>query len=183
MLTFVGCSDKTNSTEAGMNSKETVSAPQPANPSTSVEQPKATTGEKSTSTEKNQQVVKVYYPDKQANHLVEKTQEIKWSTSESKYEAAFKALFYSDDSTLVNVWKEQPVTIKLENGLLTVNLDKPIQAGSTVERFMIQSLLHTMFQFSEIQQVQILISGKTVETLSGHIGINQPFTRKSLADL
>ena len=184
LFTFAGCSEKTNSTEAGMNTKEPVSTPAPPTQPAPTNQPKAVVPNTApTQKQQNELTAKVYYPDKQATNLVEKTKQIHWSTTENKYEAAFKALFQTPDQSLVAVWKEQPVKVKFENGIVTVDLEKPIQTGSTVERYMIESLLKTMFQFSEVEKVQILIGGKKVETLSGHIEISQPFTRKSLADL
>jgi spore germination protein GerM len=184
MFALAGCGEKTNSSPTDTQMK----AKQPSEPTSTVasqvpaEQPKAE--EQNTGTAvKNQMTVKVYYPDKQAIDVVEKTKEIHWAADETKYGASFKALFTAPDSNLVALWKEQPFKMKFEGGTLSIDLSKPAATGSTGERLMVLSLLKTMFQFSEVQKVQILIGGKPAESLSGHLDIQKPFTRNSLADL
>lgn len=48
--------------------------------------------------------------------------------------------------------------------------------GTTAERLTVEAILKTVFDAfpTEIKQVQILIDGKEVETLAGHLNLSQP---------
>ena len=48
--------------------------------------------------------------------------------------------------------------------------------GTTAERLTVEAILKTVFDAfpAEIKQVQILIDGKAVETLAGHLHLSQP---------
>jgi len=50
--------------------------------------------------------------------------------------------------------------------------------GTTAERLTVEAILKTVFDAfpTEIEQVQILIDGKEVETLAGHLQLSQPLT-------
>ncbi|HHV62173.1 MAG TPA: GerMN domain-containing protein [Firmicutes bacterium] len=49
--------------------------------------------------------------------------------------------------------------------------------GSRTEELMVYSIVNTLTQFPEIKSVQILVEGKKIDTIGGHIGIMQPLTR------
>lgn len=42
---------------------------------------------------------------------------------------------------------------------------------------LVGSIVDTLTEFPEVKQVQILIEGKKVETLGGHMDLTQPLTR------
>lgn len=49
--------------------------------------------------------------------------------------------------------------------------------GSATEMLIVASIVNTLTEFPDIHKVQILVEGKTVETLSGHMSIGQPLSR------
>jgi spore germination protein GerM len=52
--------------------------------------------------------------------------------------------------------------------------------GTTGEILTVYSIVNTMsMNFNEVERVQILIDGDEVETLAGHLDLEQPFTRDS----
>jgi spore germination protein GerM len=53
-----------------------------------------------------------------------------------------------------------------------------LNGGSLEETFLISQIVDTLMNsFKEIKQVQFLVDGKTAETLMGHIGTVDPFTK------
>ncbi|MBM7865336.1 hypothetical protein GTO89_00940 [Heliobacterium gestii] len=70
-----------------------------------------------------------------------------------------------------------------KDGLCTVNLSKEIQknhqGGSAGETLTVYSLVNTLTQFQAIQKVQILVEGKKIETLAGHMDVSQAMARKN----
>ncbi|RXT14934.1 GerMN domain-containing protein [Ammoniphilus sp. CFH 90114] len=128
---------------------------------------------------------KIYFTDANVLELKEQELEVTWSESSSKYSLAFQLLASEVPQPDVSPWEGwQLLNDQFDNGILTVDVmssNNPV--GSSMERMMILSLLQTMFQFEEVTQVQLLLNGQKVETLSGHIDIEKPFSREDVADL
>ena len=66
-----------------------------------------------------------------------------------------------------------------ENGVAIVNFNKALSkdhpGGSSAEIMTTYSIVNSLtLNFSQIKQVQILIEGKTIETISGHLSLKQP---------
>jgi spore germination protein GerM len=76
-----------------------------------------------------------------------------------------------------------PVNIK--NGVAMVNLSKEFvdnfSGGSDQEALTLNSIVETVVHNSggEAEKVQILVEGKTVETLGGHFGLDEPIAPDS----
>jgi spore germination protein GerM len=49
--------------------------------------------------------------------------------------------------------------------------------GSATEILIVAAVVNTLTEFPDIHKVQILVEGKTVETLSGHMSVGQPLSR------
>ncbi len=66
----------------------------------------------------------------------------------------------------------------IKNGTATVNITnlKTGAFGSSREAFALDSIVYTLTQFAEpgIKRVQVLVDGKTQETLAGHVDISRP---------
>lgn len=75
--------------------------------------------------------------------------------------------------------------LKVEGGLATVDFNsatqKNLNVGSSGEALVIASVVNTLTEFSEVKEVQILIEGKKVESLAGHIDISKPLKRNQQA--
>lgn len=74
--------------------------------------------------------------------------------------------------------------IKIEDGLATVDFSGAIQSkhpgGSAGESLTIGSIVNTLTQFPSVQEVQILVEGRVVETLAGHLDISKPLERQEI---
>ena len=71
--------------------------------------------------------------------------------------------------------------IAIRHGVAYVDLSEDIlntpNRGSASESLIITSIVNTLTEFPDIEKVQILIAGKEVETLYGHMDLTQPMTR------
>ncbi len=56
-------------------------------------------------------------------------------------------------------------------------LTEKFQGGSTGELMLVGSLVNTLTAMPEIEKVQILVEGKEIESLSGHLDLTEPLER------
>ena len=49
--------------------------------------------------------------------------------------------------------------------------------GSTAEILLVAAIVNTLTEFHDIQKVQILVEGKKIDTISGHMDIGEPLSR------
>ena len=63
------------------------------------------------------------------------------------------------------------------DGTATANFSKELQTefpgGSRSEQIMVYSIVNTLAEFPNIKRVRILLEGQPVETLGGHIAVNE----------
>lgn len=71
--------------------------------------------------------------------------------------------------------------IDVNEGLCTVDFSKELiighSGGSGSEYLTVYSIVNTLTQFGTIQEVQLRVEGKTVETIAGHVGVDAPLVR------
>lgn len=75
--------------------------------------------------------------------------------------------------------KLKHITVKDHIAYVDFN-DKIIKngtGGSASERLLVGSIVNTLTEFSEIEKVQILIEGKQIETIYGHVDVSEPLSR------
>lgn len=69
------------------------------------------------------------------------------------------------------------------DGLCIVSFSKEIvknhPGGTSGESLTVASIVNTLTQFPTISKVQILVEGKKVETLAGHLDVSQPIDREA----
>lgn len=56
-------------------------------------------------------------------------------------------------------------------------LVKNNKGGSASEILLVASIINTLTEFKEIKQVQIMVDGKKIDTISGHLDIGEPLSR------
>ncbi|WP_410514868.1 GerMN domain-containing protein [Paenibacillus sp. BR2-3] len=132
--------------------------------------------------EKKVETIDVYYTDSQMMDLVAAKATISYTVTEaaSKYSAAFQALQASDNTDLVPLWgKIELKSLKFDNGQVVIDIHKPIEAqlGAGGESFAMGALSKTLFQFAEVQSIEVLLDGEKVESLMGHVDLEHPMTR------
>lgn len=74
-----------------------------------------------------------------------------------------------------------------KNGIAYLNFNRHLQdhhvGGLSAELATLGSIVNTiLFNFKEIQQVQILIEGAEIETLAGHVDCRKPFSKMLLSN-
>lgn len=57
------------------------------------------------------------------------------------------------------------------------NLVKNNSGGSAGELLLVGAIVNTLTEFPEVQKVQIMVEGKKVETLTGHLDTSEPLSR------
>ncbi|WP_127586559.1 GerMN domain-containing protein [Paenibacillus koleovorans] len=124
--------------------------------------------------------VKAYYADPEITKLVEKEATITYEADADKYRKAFQQLQTAPDTASVSLFKGVNVqSAALANGLLTANVTISDQGrlGAPGEALLLDALKKTMFQFSEVQSIELLVDGKKAETLMGHMDLPHPIKR------
>lgn len=139
----------------------------------------ASTTQASTSAAK-QMKVKVYFGDENGENLVEQESTVTYKDDSEKYVSALKALTTSPDSKRIALLKGFTFnSVTLKDQTLTVDLSMAPESrlGAGGEDLVLQALKKTVFQFSEIQSLNILLDGKAVDSLMGHMELPHPIKR------
>ncbi|MFB5759177.1 GerMN domain-containing protein [Paenibacillus medicaginis] len=127
--------------------------------------------------------IKVYYTDANQAELLESTQEISYPSELQKYKLAFQALQHSGSDNQAPLWSEsiEIQQIRFENGALTLNISLPDAArlGAGGEALALEALTKTMFQFPEVNTLDLLVDGEAVESLMGHVDLEHPIKRNN----
>ena len=128
--------------------------------------------------------VNVYYPNEQGTKLLPSSRKIETGSSKDKYTAALESLMKGPTEkgqTAIFPKKAKLLSVTLKNGTAVVNFSKELQTnfvgGSTGEEMLVGSIVNTLTEFSEVKNVHILIEGKNIETLSGHMDLSVPISR------
>ncbi|KEQ26044.1 GerMN domain-containing protein [Paenibacillus tyrfis] len=130
--------------------------------------------------EKKELKIKAYYSDAQLEKLVQKDVTISIKQDQDKYLAALNQLKKSPDDKTIPLFKGFTYkSVALKDGQL--NLDVSIaddgRLGSGGEEMLLDALQKTMFQFSEVKSIELLVDGKQVESLMGHMDLPHPIKR------
>ena len=127
--------------------------------------------------------VNVYYPRNDGTGLIAVSRKVN-TEKDDKYTAAMKSLLTGTkekEQTNVIPKKAKLRSVTVKDGIATVDFSKELEqnfsGGSTGEEMLIGSIVNTLTDFPEVQKVQILIEGASVETLSGHMDLSEPLTR------
>lgn len=124
----------------------------------------------------------VYYVDSQVTELKQSKTEINYSNSIDKYEKVFKALQSKSHSDLVSLWSKIELnSMKFHDGVLAIDVHIPDDArlGSGGELLALDALKETMFQFEELNNLELLIDGKALESFMGHSELEHPISRNN----
>ena len=126
--------------------------------------------------------VKIYYPDESGTKLIPVQKKIQFVDESEKYSAALSELMQKPaDKNLTTIFPAHAKSVTRDGDTAIVDLDgsivKGFVGGSTGEEFLVNSVVDTLTEFNEINQVQFLIDGQKVETLSGHMDLSEPIKR------
>lgn len=139
------------------------------------------TGSNNAATQEKKATIELYYTDPELLDIQKTSKEIAYTDDENKYAKAFEGLQTSGDDQLVPLWSDsiKLTSVKFEQGALTLDIVKPNEAnlGSGGEMYAIEALRSTFFQFDEVKSIELLVEGKKVESLMGHVDLEHPMTR------
>lgn len=125
--------------------------------------------------------IAVYYGDASGNTLVEKTALIQPSSETAKYLDALKALKKAPSADAVSLCPNTTFrSAELKEGTLTVDMSIPDsdKLGAGGEQLFVSAIEKTLFQFNEVQAIELLVEGKQAESLMGHLDVPHPIKRK-----
>lgn len=172
-LLLAGCGgDKTDNNSGGVP----VTASPSAEPSAT---PSATVSETPTP-EPSQQEVTVYVTDEQLTELQERKVTIAYANEAELVEKAIGAL-QENDGTKISLWHDIAVdSVTLDERIAKIDISFPDEArfGAPGELMLIDSLKKTLFQFSFIDGIDLLVEGEQTESVMGHVELEHPMVRE-----
>lgn len=146
-----------------------------------------------TGTDKNQlgQEIEVtlYFSDDQAMYLVGEIREITINPSSPQMaskqagEIVRELIAGPRDPDLIPTIpaETQLNGVEISEGVATVDFSEEIvtehPGGSTGELMTVYSLVNSLTELPEINEVQILVDGQTIDSLAGHMDLTQPLGR------
>jgi germination protein M len=137
--------------------------------------------------DKSSETVTLYFSDNQAMSLTpeDRVVEVEKPVNPEKLAAAVLSGLIAGPEN-----KDMQKTIPPEARLLGVNIKDGIAyadfsnelkskhwGGSSGESMTVYSIVNSLTELPEIKEVQILIAGKEIETLAGHLDTSQPLER------
>lgn len=78
-------------------------------------------------------------------------------------------------------------SVRVENGVATVNLDKNVVTlmlqGAFDEQVVLDAVVHTLLEFPEVKQVQFLVDGRVLGPLGSNVDLSRPLSRTPINKL
>ncbi|NHN31872.1 GerMN domain-containing protein [Paenibacillus agricola] len=125
--------------------------------------------------------IKAYYGDEQASKLVEQNVSINYKEEKDKYTTALWTLKKAPaDSKLVPLGESlgfKSAVVKDKKLTLDITVSGEGRLGGPGEALLLQAIQKTLFQFPEVDSIDILVDGKPAETLMGHMELEHPIKR------
>ena len=129
----------------------------------------------------------LYFSDGESEYLIgEKREILKRDEVEEEAKDAINELIKGPKGKLIPTLPPQTKLLGLElgeDGVAKVNFNKALSkdhpGGSSAEMMTLYSIVNSLtLNFFQIKRVQILIEGKAVETIAGHLSLRQPILPK-----
>ena len=126
--------------------------------------------------------VQIYFADPEGRFLVPELRRIPGCDADQEcIRAVINALCSGSEQGNLPIMPEDAklLDVELENDLVRLNFSRQLvdhhPGGTLSELLTVYSLTNSLVEnFSYLRQAQILIEGKTVQTLKGHVRIDQP---------
>ncbi|TMV51196.1 GerMN domain-containing protein [Paenibacillus mesophilus] len=138
------------------------------------------TGTKTETPAAKQLKVKTYYADDNLDKLIEREANVTYATDADKYKAALDALKTAPEASLSSLSKGityRSVTNQSGNLTVDISIADNGRLGAPGEDLLVQSIRKSLFQFSEVQTIEVLLDGKKIESLMGHVSLPHPMKR------
>jgi len=146
-------------------------------PSNTPDEPEVTPDPPSAATQ-----VVLYFADFQAQNVIPEGRRVEVVGDETLAETVVRELIGGpEDPHLYRTLPEDTeiLSVELVDGVAFVNFSREVQqiAGSAGETMAIRSLVYSLTELHEVNRVQILIDGKSSESLGGHFVLEEPIER------
>lgn len=131
--------------------------------------------------------VTLYFSDPEGEYLVgEKRGILKRPDIEEEAEEMIGELIKGSQKKLISTLPPRTELLAFqldERGIAKVNFNKALSqnhpGGSSAEVMTVYSIVNSLtLNFLEIRRVQILVEGKEIETITGHLSLRQPLSSK-----
>ena len=125
----------------------------------------------------------LYFSDSEGEYLIgEKREILKKDDIEEEAEETVNELIKGPKGKLIRTLPLQTKLLNIElagEGLAKVNFNKALSkdhpGGSSAEMMTLYSVVNSLtFNFPQIKRVQILVEGKPIETIAGHLSLRKP---------
>jgi spore germination protein GerM len=132
---------------------------------------------------KEKKIVTLFFSEEEGEYLVGEKREIpKREKVEEEARETVVELIKGPKGKLIPALPPQTKLLTLEmdqNGVAKVNFDQTLSkehpGGSSAEMLTLYSIVNSLtLNFPQIKRVQILIDGKVVESIAGHISLKEP---------
>ena len=132
---------------------------------------------------KEKKIVTLFFSEEEGEYLVGEKREIpKRERVEEEARETVVELIRGPKGKLISALPPQTKLLTLEmdqNGVAKVNFDQTLSkehpGGSSAEMLTLYSIVNSLtLNFPQIKRVQILIDGKVVESIAGHISLKEP---------
>ena len=126
--------------------------------------------------------IKIYQANKDATYLVPETHSV--PVDEYSAQTALKLLISGTDNpehiAIIPAGTEV-IGVEVGDQIAYADFNEKIKSnnpgGSSYEMLMVAAIVNTLTEFPEIQQVVILINGKQVDSITGHVDTSRPLSR------
>ncbi|MCK8817127.1 GerMN domain-containing protein [Natroniella sulfidigena] len=122
--------------------------------------------------------IELYFSDAQDQLLVVETRDVRRN---NLYQNTIEELIKGPQSEEVGVTippETEVIDLEIKDQLAIADFNQELVeehwGGTTGEILTVYSIVTTLAQFDEIEQVQILVEGEKMKTLSGHLNLEQP---------
>ena len=136
----------------------------------------------STVLSQDKMVVTVYSGTKDATRLVSETHIV--AKNDHPAQTAMEILLAgTKNPNLVSVMPKGTKlrNISVKDGIAYIDFDEKLiknnTGGSASEILLVAAIVNTLTEFPNIERVQILVEGKKIDTISGHMDIGEPLSR------
>lgn len=186
IIAAVGCGQKPEASPQGNDSSSSIQDPVATSPDSNGGGDNAGQGQNGQSgitdpgtPEQLQADITVYFTDDDIMDLKPIERAITYTDANDKYETAFKALQMAEEG-LISLWdKVELNALDFSKGKLVIDITLPPEArlGAGGESLAIEALKKTMFQFEEVDSIEVTVDGEQLESLMGHVDLDHPITR------
>lgn len=145
-----------------------------------VEKPTTDLPETTSKSDSKEQTLDVYVADDDLIALKSYKKAILYTNDDEKYRAVLEALQLSDNDKDIPLWKNiEFKSVKMDKGTLVIDIhisDKG-HLGAGGEQLALDALAKTLFQFQEMDAIDILVDGKAATSMMGHVTLDHPIKR------